>query len=130
MDEKISLEEIEKTLTELQEENTTVPVLVEGEKDVAALRTLELTGEIIRFNTGQSVSDFCDKIAQQHRKIIMLTDWDWRGGRLCQQIKKHLEYRVEVNLRYRSVFAQRCPCRTVEGLPSWIMTLRKKIRGA
>jgi 5S rRNA maturation endonuclease (ribonuclease M5) len=130
MDEKKSLEEIEKTLIELQEENITVPVLVEGEKDVSALRTLELTGEIIRFNIGQSVSDFCDKIAQQYRKIIVLTDWDWRGGRLCQQITKHLEYRMDVNLRYRSVFAQRCSCRTVEGLPSWIETLRMKIREA
>jgi 5S rRNA maturation endonuclease (ribonuclease M5) len=130
MDEKKSLEEIEKTLAELQEENTTVPIIVEGEKDSIALRSLGLPGEIIRFNTGQSVSDFCDKITQHYRKIIILTDWDWRGGRLCQQIKKHLEYRIEVNLRYRSVFAHRCPCRTVEGLPSWIVTLRKKMSDA
>jgi 5S rRNA maturation endonuclease (ribonuclease M5) len=129
MNEKNALEEIEKTLLELQEENKTVPVIVEGEKDIAALRALELSGEIIQFNTGQSVSDFCDRIGQQHQKIVLLTDWDWRGGRLCQQIKKNLEYRVEVNLRYRSVFAKRCPCRTVEGLPSWIETLRKKVEG-
>jgi 5S rRNA maturation endonuclease (ribonuclease M5) len=127
MDEKQSLEEIEKALMELQEENTTVPIIVEGEKDVAALRMLNLPGTIIRFNTGQSVPDFCDTIAHNHQKIILLTDWDWRGGRLCQQIKKHLEYRINVNLRYRSLFAQRCSCRTVEGLPTWIETLHKKI---
>lgn len=130
MDEKKSLEEIEKTLVELQEENAFVPIIVEGEKDAAALRSLGLSGKIIRFNTGQSVSDFCDKITQQYPKIIILTDWDWRGGRLCQQIKKHLEYRIEVNLRYRSVFAHRCPCRTVEGLPTGIATLREKMRDA
>jgi len=130
MDDQKSLEELENALAEIREENLTVPVLVEGEKDVAALRILDLSGEIIRFNTGQSVADFCDTIAQKHRKIIVLTDWDWRGGRLCQQIKKNLEYRVEVNLRYRSLFAKRCPCRTVEGLPSWIQTLQKKVREA
>jgi 5S rRNA maturation endonuclease (ribonuclease M5) len=130
MDETRVLEELEKTLMELQEENITVPVIVEGEKDVTALHALGLPGRIIQFNTGQSVPDFCDTIAHNHQKIILLTDWDWRGGRLCQQIKKHLEYRIEVNLRYRSLFAQRCPCRTVEGLPSWIETLRKKINEA
>jgi 5S rRNA maturation endonuclease (ribonuclease M5) len=130
MDEKKSLEELEEALTELREENSTVPILVEGDKDVAALRTLGVTGDIIRFNTGQSVPDFCDTVAQRYRSIIVLTDWDWRGGRLCQQLKKHLEYRVKLNLQYRSVFAHRCPCRTVEGLPSWITTLRRKVNEA
>ena len=130
MDEKKTIEELEEALSELQEDNKTVPVIVEGDKDVAALRTLELSGEIIRFNRGQSVSDFCDRVVKQHRKIILLTDWDWRGGRLCQQIKKNLENRIEVNLRYRQIFAKRCPCRTVEGMPSWIATLRKKVERA
>src|SRR5512136_116250 len=110
------LEEIEELLTELREENKTIPIIVEGEKDVAALRKLELTGEIIRFNTGQSISDFSDSIAQKYPKIILLTDWDWRGGRLGSTIKKHLENRVECNVRYRQVFAQHCACRTVEGI--------------
>jgi 5S rRNA maturation endonuclease (ribonuclease M5) len=129
MDEKKTLEELEEALTELQEENKVVPVIVEGEKDFTALRTLDLSGEIIRFNKGQSVSDFCDRIAQKYQKIILLTDWDWRGGRLCVQIKKNLENRIEVNLTYRQVFAKRCPCRTVEGMPTWIATLRKKVEG-
>jgi 5S rRNA maturation endonuclease (ribonuclease M5) len=129
MDYEQTLEEIEDALLELHEDNKVVPIIVEGNKDIAALRKLEMSGEIIRFNKGQSVADFCDMIAQRHRKIILLTDWDWRGGRLCLSIKKHLENRVACNLRYREVFAKRCPCRTVEGLPSWIATLRKKIKG-
>ena len=130
MNDEKTLEELKEALTELQEENKIVPVIVEGDKDAAALRTLDLSGEIIRFNTGQSVPDFCDRIAKKHQKIILLTDWDWRGGRLCQQIKKNLEYRMEVDLRYRSLFAKRCPCRTVEGIPTWMETLRKKVQGA
>jgi 5S rRNA maturation endonuclease (ribonuclease M5) len=129
MDYKQTLEEIEEALLELHEDSKVIPIIVEGNKDITALRKLEIPGEIIRFNKGQSVADFCDMIAQRHRKIILLTDWDWRGGRLCLSIKKHLENRVACNLRYREVFAKRCPCRTVEGLPSWIATLRKKIKG-
>jgi 5S rRNA maturation endonuclease (ribonuclease M5) len=127
MDNLTTLEELEELLTELREENKTVPIIVEGEKDIAALRKLELTGELIRFNTGQSVADFCDAIALKYQKIILLTDWDWRGGRLGSQIKKHLENRVECNMSYRQSFAQRCTCRTVEGIPSWLATLQKKI---
>ena len=129
MDDQEVFEELEELLTELREENKTIPIIVEGEKDIAALRKLELIGEILRFNTGQSISDFCDTIAQKHRKIILLTDWDWRGGRLGSTIKKHLENRVECNMRYRQMFAKHCMCRTVEGIPSWLQTLQKKIQG-
>jgi 5S rRNA maturation endonuclease (ribonuclease M5) len=127
MDYEKTLEELEEALAELREENITVPIIVEGDKDIAALRKLEVAGEIIRFNKGQSVSDFCDMIVQKHKKIILLTDWDFRGGRLCQQIKKNLENRIKVDLEFRKVFAKRCVCRTVEGLPQWIETLRKKM---
>ena len=129
MDDQEVFEELEELLTELREENKTIPIIVEGEKDITALRKLELTGEILRFNTGQSIPDFCDTIAQKHHKIILLTDWDWRGGRLGSTIKKHLENRVECNMRYRQMFAQHCMCRTVEGIPSWLQTLQKKIQG-
>jgi 5S rRNA maturation endonuclease (ribonuclease M5) len=128
MNDEESLEELEEALMELKEENKTVAIIVEGDKDIAALRKLEIPGEIIRFNKGQSVSDFCDTIAQKHQRIILLTDWDWRGGRLCLSIKKHLENRVQCNLRYREIFAKRCACRTMEGIPSWLATLRKKTK--
>jgi 5S rRNA maturation endonuclease (ribonuclease M5) len=129
MDDLQRLEELDELLTDLREENKTVPIIVEGEKDIIALRRLEMTGEIIRFNTGQSVPDFCDSIAQKYQKIILLTDWDWRGGRLGSSIKKHLENRVECNMSYRQIFAHRCTCRTVEGIPSWLQTFRKKVQG-
>jgi len=129
MDDAQILEELEELLDELREENKTIPIIVEGDKDIAALRKLELTGTIIRFNKGQSVSDFCDEVAQKHQRIIILTDWDWRGGRLGSSIKKHLENRVECIMSYRQMFSKRCACRTVEGIPSWLQTLQKKVRG-
>lgn len=129
MDDTQTLEELEELLEMLQEDNKNIPIIVEGEKDINALRKLGLTGEIIGFNKGQSVSNFCDSIAQNHRKIILLTDWDWRGGRLGNAIKKHLENRVDCNMTYRQLFAQRCMCRTVEGIPSWLATLQKKLQG-
>ena len=126
MDYEKSLEEIEKTLQELREENKTVPIIVEGNKDIEALRKLGIAGEIIGFNQGLSIPDFCDMIAKRYNHIILLTDWDRKGGYLCSTIKKNLESRVECNTKYREIFAINSMIRTVEGLPSWIDTIKKK----
>jgi 5S rRNA maturation endonuclease (ribonuclease M5) len=128
MDYEKSLEDLEEALFELREENKTVPIIVEGDKDIEALRKLNITGEIIRFNVGLSIPDFCDMISQKYKNIILLTDWDKKGGYLCSTIKKNLESRVGCNTRYREIFAKRSMIRTLEGLPSWLETLRKKIR--
>jgi 5S rRNA maturation endonuclease (ribonuclease M5) len=122
-----SLEELEKALQELREDNKTIPILVEGEKDIEALRKLDVNGKIIRFNVGMSISNFCDMIAQKYKSIILLTDWDRKGGYLCTMIKKNLESRVTCNTKYRKIFAKRSMIRTIEGLPTWINTLKKKV---
>jgi len=127
MDYKKSFEELEKLLLELQEKNKIIPIIVEGEKDVASLRKLDIKGVILSTNTGKPLADFCDKIAEQYRDIIILTDWDWRGGRLCHTIKKNLEGRVKCDIKYRELFARHSMIRTVEGLPSWIETMKKKM---
>lgn len=121
-----SLEELEKTLEELKDDNKVVPILVEGEKDREALRKLNINGKIINFNVGMSISNFCDMIAQKYKSIILLTDWDKKGGYLCTMIKKNLENRVKCNTKYRERFAKRSMTRTIEGLPSWINTLKQK----
>ncbi len=128
MDYEKSLEDLEEALFGLREENKTVPIIVEGDKDIKALRKLDITGEILRFNVGLSIPDFCDMISQKYKNIILLTDWDRKGGYLCSTIKKNLESRVGCNTRYREIFAKRSMIRTLEGLPSWLETLRKKIR--
>jgi len=126
MDYRKSLENLENILLELQEENKRVPILVEGDKDIGALRKLNIKGIIISVNIGVSLSNFCDRIAQEYKNIIILTDWDWRGGRLCRTIRKNLEGRVNCNIRYREFFAKNTMIRTIEGLPSWIKTMQKK----
>ena len=102
MDYKKSLEYLEKALSELQEENKNIPIIVEGEKDIDALRNLDINGTIISVNVGVSLTDFCDKLAQEFKDIIILTDWDRHGGRLCYKIRKNLEGRINCNTRYRN----------------------------
>ena len=127
MDYKKSLDDLEKALSELRDENKIIPIIVEGEKDINALRKLDIDGPIISVNAGISLTDFCDKIADNYKDIIILTDWDRRGGYLCHTIKKNLEGRVNCNIYYRGIFAKNSMIRTIEGLPSWIDTMKEKI---
>jgi len=127
MDYKASLEELEKALEELKEANKTIPIIVEGDKDIEALRILDITGTIVSLNTGMSLPNFCDKIASEYEELILLTDWDRRGGFLCHTVSKNLEGRVRCNTTYRERFAKNAMIRTVEGLPSWIKTMKNKM---
>lgn len=121
------LEDIEKILEELRLENQTTPIIVEGDKDIDALRSLNINGEIIRFNQGMSITDFCDIISKKYKAIILLTDWDKKGGYLCFSLKKNLESRVQCNLYFRENLAKKTMVQTVEAVPTWIKTIRIKI---
>ena len=63
MDYEKSYENLKKALVELSEENKSIPVIVEGEKDIDALFKLDITCEMISLNVGMSLTDFCDHIA-------------------------------------------------------------------
>ena len=128
MDYNRSLEDVLKALSELIEENISTPVIVEGEKDVDALRRLGLTGEIITLNSGITLIDFCDKIAEKYDEAIILTDWDRKGGFLYHTIERNLEGRVKVITYFREVFSKNVMSKTLEGLPSWIETMSEKHR--
>lgn len=127
MDYKKSLETIQKTLLDLKEENKNILIIVEGDKDIEALRKLDINGEILSVNRGIALTDFCDMISREYKNIIILTDWDRKGGRLCHTIQKNLEGRVICNTRFREIFARYTMIRTVEGLPSWIQTMKRKL---
>jgi 5S rRNA maturation endonuclease (ribonuclease M5) len=127
MDYKKSLDDLEKILIELQEKNKVIPILVEGEKDIDALKKLNINGIILSLNKGSSITNFCDLIANKYDEIIILTDWDKKGGQLCYMLKKNLIGRVISNTDFRKKIAQKTMIRTVEGLPSWIETMKKKI---
>lgn len=127
MDYEKTIEELEETLTNLQEDNKKIPIIVEGNKDIKALRKLGITGIIISMNKGMRIADFCDTIAKYYSTIILLTDWDKKGGQLYRLITKNLHGRVTCNTKYREIFAKHSLTHTVEGLPSWIKTLKQKI---
>ena len=122
------LEDLQRVLQELKDENAAVPVIVEGEKDFRALRTLGLEGEIITVNKGTSLFNFCEQVSRNHKQVIVLTDWDSRGGTLCRRIQEGLTANgARPNLEYRLRIALLCrkDVKDVEGLPNYLMTLER-----
>jgi len=117
------VEEVELALDDLVEENRSVPVIVEGKKDKRALQSLGLTGIIITINKGKSLSDFADEVINLHQRVIILSDWDRRGGSLCRRLKELFEARIEYDVTIRQRLSKFAMIKKVEGLPSWLETV-------
>ena len=104
-------------------------MLVEGARDVAALRELGMEGTIIKLNRGQSLVERADQLSRLHERVLLLTDWDRKGMQLHERLKGLLEgSRVVVLdhlwLRLRKLCGS--GCRTVEELPALVSMLREK----
>jgi 5S rRNA maturation endonuclease (ribonuclease M5) len=127
MDYRKTLDDLTKILEELNQDNQNTPIIVEGLNDKHALQKLGITGTIILLNKGMSMANFCDHIATQYHKIILLTDWDRKGGHLLRILHQNLEGRLTINIEYRKSIAKLSLSRTIEGLPSWINTLKIKV---
>lgn len=127
MDYVRSLQNLEEGIENLNKLNNTVPIVVEGEKDIIALNALGIHGTIIPLNTGLSISNLCDTIAKQWDEIIVLTDWDRQGGRLCKRLIDNLKGRTRCNTDFRKIFAKNATVKDIEGLPSYMATLKQKI---
>jgi 5S rRNA maturation endonuclease (ribonuclease M5) len=121
--------EVEEALEELREKNKTIPIVVEGIRDKESLRKLEVKGRIIVVNKGKSLSDFCDQLSMKYSEIILLTDWDRRGGRICSMIMERLAGRIRCDTEIRRRFARHAAIKEVEGLPSWMESMKEKVRG-
>lgn len=125
------LEEFEELLEELRLDNEDVPVLVEGEKDVAALRALGLEGEILRVKQADTVFVVCETLARRHRKVILMVDWDRGGGHLARLVLDALEANgVRCDEAYRKAIARLSQKEVlhVEALDRWAENLRRAAR--
>jgi len=127
------LEALEKLFADLRSDNALSPVLVEGDRDVAALRNLGLEGTILKLNAGESLVQRADRLSAQYPRIILLTDWDAKGTGLHARLRDLLEdCEVEADDRHWLRLRRLCgrSCRTIEDLPSRLGYLRRMAAGA
>ena len=90
LDIKEKLKQFETLIEELIKENEEHPVLVEGKRDVKALRELGLEGEIVMLHSGRSLLETCELLAEGHDTILLMLDWDRKGKHLTKTIKQYL----------------------------------------
>lgn len=116
---------LRKVIEALYEINKSVPVIVEGNKDISALRKLGLIGEIITLHRGKSLYDFCSDIAEKFQKVIILLDWDKKGESLNKTLSMHLNGHWEEFSFFRDLFKVHCQkeIKDIEGIPKLLRRL-------
>jgi len=84
------LEALEKLIASLIEASSHgAAVIVEGRRDLLALRALGLPGPVIMASR-RCALDLAEDAARSYPQIILLTDWDGKGDEMCETIERHL----------------------------------------
>ena len=109
-----------------------LPIVVEGQKDVSALRQLGVEGNIISSKTsGKSFLELLTEIERQRvREVILLLDFDRRGVEWTHRLKQQLEKtKIKPNLTFWNQLYGLVgrDLKDIEGLPAYLDTLRKRI---
>ena len=126
------LEQLEKIFEELEDLSESTPIIVEGNRDVAALRRLGITKNVTALHRGDTIFAFTEEIAKRHRKAVILTDWDRRGGLLARMLREALAANgVAANhtLRARIVILSKKEIKDIESMPTFIARLKASTAG-
>ncbi|HTR44060.1 MAG TPA: toprim domain-containing protein [Thermodesulfovibrionales bacterium] len=118
-------ERLREAMEALHEVNKKVPVIVEGKKDAAALRSLGLTGEVITLHRGSNLYEFCEDISERFERVVILLDWDDKGESLNKTISAHLRGLWEEFAGFREVLKILCQkdIKDVESIPKLLRNL-------
>lgn len=124
------LESIEDWLEDLRSEDPGHLIIVEGKKDIAALTRLGIDHVIVPVNKGLNTFDLVDRIKRGEvpemdgpltGMMIILTDWDRKGGFLANRVKKaclHLDVPFDLDYRKSIAFLLSKWIRDIESIPS------------
>ena len=127
---KEELEGIIDILEKIKKEDKAVPVIVEGRKDKKALRSLGIKRKIIKIKKGKTIFRIIEGLRAEHDKVIILTDWDSTGGKLCYKIKKACEsndIRYDVEYRKQMIKFLKKEVKDVESIPTFIKRAKRDL---
>jgi 5S rRNA maturation endonuclease (ribonuclease M5) len=110
-----------KFLQELSSVNESVPIIVEGVRDVQTLRSLGIRGCIVKVHSGRSIQQFCDEYSAAYEEAVILTDWDLRGNQLFMLLTKFMEANWERYNHFRETLRELAggSFREVEQMSVW-----------
>ncbi len=126
------LESIEEIILELQAlADTGAIIVVEGRRDVASLRQLGINGEI-RLASQQPLLEFTEQLSKSGKEIIVLTDWDKRGGMMARKIIDDLLFHgitPNTDIRSRMGILVRKSIKDIESLNTYVNRMRYELQG-
>ncbi|MGD8507045.1 MAG: toprim domain-containing protein [Candidatus Bathyarchaeota archaeon] len=107
-------------------------IVVEGQSDIRALKQLAIQGNTISVKTaGKSFLDILTEIEEQNMsEAILLLDFDRRGKEWTKRLQQRLEEkRIKVNVSFWKKLHALVgrEVKDVEGLPTYLETLKKRI---
>ncbi len=117
-------------LDRINELSSTHTVLVEGVKDIAALKNSGVEAQFFCVQSGGGPVRAAESLWKSGRSAIILTDWDRRGNTLAEDLKLNLvTLGVKFDRDIRSDLAFLCKpySKDVESLDSVILHLQKQI---
>lgn len=107
-----------------------VLIIVEGENDIAVLRKLALSGEIIAAKKKRSFLALITEIENRDiEEVILLLDFDKRGQEWTKKLTRHLE---QTNVKPNSFFWRKLrdlishDVKDVEGMLHYLQTLKRE----
>lgn len=118
-------ERIRDVLEALYEVNKRIPIVVEGRRDVQALRRIGMVGDIITIHAGKGLYDLCEDIAERFHRVILLLDWDEKGEDLFRTISGNLKGLWEEFAPFRDLIRILCQkeIKDIEGMPGLLERL-------
>jgi 5S rRNA maturation endonuclease (ribonuclease M5) len=126
-------EKILQVLEALAEESARgKPIVVEGKKDVAALRALGVAGKVLTVKTGGK--SFLDAVSEIEKmavpEVILFLDFDRRGKEGTRRLKQSLERaKIKPNVKFwralSALVGKEIQC--IESLTAYLRTLHAKL---
>ena len=124
----------------LDKDGFACPIVIEGNKDVIALRKLGFSGPIEKFNRGWDRSRLvaylfetygCNNPLDGGPALILLMDWDRTGGRIQNEMSVRLQamdMSIDETTRMELVRAMKLEGKTVESLAPFARELKSMMR--
>jgi 5S rRNA maturation endonuclease (ribonuclease M5) len=129
-------EKIQQLLQHLTEEASRgIQIVVEGKKDIEALKALEVEGSMVSAKTGgKSLFDTVSEVEKtKAQEVILLLDYDRRGKEWTQRLKHQFEKAgITPNLTFwtRLFAIVGREVKDIEGLATYMETLKSMIHNS
>lgn len=102
-------------------------VIVEGMRDMRALRALGVSGPIVMASRSPALG-LAEDAARKYSEIVVLTDWDQKGDEMARTIAQHLRsagVRADLDIRGRLKKLVRKEIKDVESLSLYVERMRE-----